>query len=62
MTGEMLNRGKINDAPILRYEDMNEFEKAKADLDYYRHKGGNAYKQAKRHYEKLLRKGRYAAR
>lgn len=38
--------------------EMTELEKAKADMDFQRHKGGFAYKQAKRHYEKLLRKER----
>lgn len=60
MSGEMLNRGRINDSPVLRYEDMTPLEKAKADMDFLRNKGGFAYKQARRHYEKLLRKGGYA--
>jgi hypothetical protein len=38
--------------------EMTELEKAKADLDYYRHVGGFGYKQAKRHYERVLRKER----
>lgn len=37
---------------------MTELEKAKADMDYYRHIGGFGYKQAKKHYEKVLRKTR----
>ena len=37
---------------------MTELEKAKADMDFYRHKGGFGYKQAKRHYERVLRKER----
>ncbi len=37
---------------------MTDLEKAKADLDYYRHVGGFGYKQAKRHYERVLRKER----
>ncbi len=35
--------------------EMTELEKAKADMDFYRHKGGFGYKQAKRHYERKLR-------
>lgn len=38
------------------YEEMSAIEKAKADMDFMRHKGGFGYKQAKRHYEKLLRR------
>jgi len=38
--------------------EMNALEKAKADMDYRRHFGGFGYRQAKRHYEKLLRKER----
>ncbi len=38
--------------------EMTELEKAKADMDFYRHKGGFGYKQAKRHYERVLRKER----
>ncbi len=37
---------------------MTELEKAKADMDFYRHKGGFGYKQAKKHYERVLRKER----
>ena len=37
---------------------MTELERAKADVDYFRHVGGFAYKQARRHYGKLLRKER----
>lgn len=40
---------------------MTELEKAKADMDFYRHKGGFGYKQAKRHYERVLRKERMKA-
>ena len=56
--GEMLNRGRLSDEPALRYEDMTPLQQAKADLDYIRLRriGGFAYKQAKAHYEKLLRK------
>ena len=39
-------------------EKMSELDKAKADMDFYRHKGGFGYKQAKRHYERVLRKER----
>lgn len=42
--------------------ELTPLEKAKADMDYYRHKGGFAYKQAKAHYERLLRKERRNAR
>ncbi len=55
--GTMLNNGTVR--PIgtaLRYEDMTPLQKAKADMDFARHKGGFAYKQAKRHYMKMLRK------
>ena len=38
------------------YGEMDELEKAKADMDYMRHKGGFAYKQAKAHYEKVRRR------
>ena len=38
--------------------EMTELEKAKADMDFYRHKGGFGYKQAKRHYERVPRKER----
>ena len=38
--------------------EMTELERAKADMDFYRHKGGFGYKQAKRHYERVLRKER----
>ena len=38
--------------------EMTELEKAKADMDFYRHKGGFGYKQAKKHYERVLRKER----
>jgi len=43
--------------PAVRYEDMNPLAKAKVDMDYCKRKGGFAYKQAKRHYERLKRKG-----
>ena len=42
----------LNSAPT----EMTEPEKAKADMEYARRKGGFAYKQAKRHYERLRRK------
>ena len=35
---------------------MTSLERAKADLDFARHIGGFAYKQAKAHYENVLRK------
>ena len=34
---------------------MTSLERAKADLDFARHIGGFAYKQAKAHYKKVLR-------
>jgi hypothetical protein len=36
--------------------ELTELEKAKVDMDFYRHKGGFGYKQAKKHYERVLRK------
>ena len=42
----------LNSAPT----EMTELERAKADMDFARRKGGFAYKQAKRHYERLRRK------
>lgn len=57
--GIMLNNGHVNTEPALRYEDMDELQKAKADLDYMRRKGNHfGYKQAKAHYEKVLRRYR----
>lgn len=57
--GIMLNNGHVNTEPALRYEDMDELQKAKADLDYMRRKGNRfGYKQAKAHYEKVLRRYR----
>lgn len=38
--------------------EMTELERAKADMDFYRHKGGFGYMQAKKHYERVLRKER----
>jgi chaperonin cofactor prefoldin len=38
--------------------ELTELEKAKADMDFYRHVGGFGYKQAKKHYERVLRKER----
>lgn len=55
MAGTFLN-ARLADGPALRYEEMTPLQQAKADLDYWKHKGGFAYKQAKRHYEKLLRR------
>lgn len=37
---------------------MTELEKAKAEMLYARHIGGFRYKQAKKHYQRLLRKER----
>lgn len=45
---------RIGGEPALRYEDMTPLQQAKADMDYARCKGGFAYKQAKRHYERML--------
>lgn len=59
LRGIMLNNGHVNTEPALRYEDMDELQKAKADLDYMRRKGNRfGYKQAKAHYEKVLRRYR----
>ena len=55
MRGSFLN-ARLTETEAKRYEDMDELERAKADMDYARHKGGFAYKQAKRHYERILRK------
>lgn len=53
--GEFIN-ARMARGPILTYAQMTPLQKAKADMDFMRHKGGFAYKQAKRHYEELLRK------
>ena len=50
----------------MKREEMTELQKAKVDMDDCRRKGGIAYKQAKKHYEKALgravrEKGRLAA-
>lgn len=37
-------------------KEMTELEKAKADMDFKKKKGGKAYFDAKRHYEKLQKK------
>lgn len=47
---------RLTETEAKRYGDMDEIERAKADMDYARHRGGFAYKQAKRHYERILRK------
>ena len=53
----MLNNGLLcPQGEAVRYEDMTPLQKAKADMDFARRKGGFAYKQAKRHYERLQRK------
>ncbi len=38
--------------------ERRELLKAKSELDYYRRLGGLGYKQAKAHYERVLRKCR----
>lgn len=53
--GQFIN-ARMSNHDALRYEDMTPLQKAKADMDYYRHIGGFGYKQAKKRYEKLLRK------
>jgi DNA (cytosine-5)-methyltransferase 1 len=53
--GTFIN-ARISTCEALKYEEMTPLQKAKADMDYMRHFGGFGYKQAKRHYEKLLRK------
>lgn len=55
LKGTFIN-AKITMTTAKTYEEMSAIEKAKADMDYMRHKGGFGYKQAKRHYEKLLRR------
>jgi len=55
MLGQFIN-ARISDAEAKRYEDMTELERAKADMDYAKHRGGFAYRQAKRHYERTLRR------
>lgn len=57
MIGTFLN-ARLTETEAKRYGDMNEIERAKADMDYARHKGGFAYKQAKRRYDRLCRKSR----
>lgn len=57
MSGTFVN-ARLTGTEARRYEDMNELERAKADMDYARHKGGFAYKQAKRRYDRLCRKSR----
>lgn len=55
--GILLNNGHISDTPALRYEDMTPLQKAKADMDYMKlTKNHFGYKQAKKHYERVLRK------
>ena len=53
--GQFIN-ARLSETPVVRYEDMTPLQQAKSDMDFMRHKGGFAYKQAKRRYEKLLRK------
>ena len=53
--GTFINAKTSENAPK-RYHDMTPLEKAKADMDYAKKKGGIAYKQAKAHYEKLKKK------
>lgn len=38
---------------------LSELEAAKAEMDYRRRFGGFGYKQAKRHYERVLRRSRW---
>ncbi len=54
--GTMRNRGSIVGEPAKTREEMTELERAKVDVDYWRHRGGFGYKQAKKHYERLLRR------
>jgi len=53
--GTFIN-ARISTCEALKYEEMTPLQKAKADMDYMRHFGGFGYKQAKKHYERLLRK------
>lgn len=57
MSGTFIN-ARLTGTEAKRYEDMDELERAKADMDYARHRGGFAYKQAKRRYDRLCRKSR----
>ena len=52
--GTMINACGFGTAK--KYSEMTEIEKAKADLDYAKRKGGFAYKQALAHYRNILRK------
>lgn len=54
--GVMLNSGRISDEPAKTYAEMDPLERARADVQYARHKGGFAYKQARAHYRNLLRR------
>lgn len=56
-SGQFINAW-LCDSEVITREKMTELEKAKGDMDYAKHKGGFAYKQAKRHYEKLLRRAK----
>ena len=51
--GTMINACGFGTAK--KYSEMTELEKAKADLDYAKRKGGFAYKQAVAHYKKVLK-------
>lgn len=60
--GQFIN-ARLSDKPALRYEDMTPLQKAKADMDFFKQKGNFfGYKQAKKHYERLLRKERINGR
>ena len=45
-------------AMIEMLETLSDLEKAKNDLDYFRHVGGFGYKQAKARYQRLLKKAK----
>lgn len=51
MNGIMLNRGRLTEP-----KEMTEIQKAYADIPYYRHLGGHAYKQHMAHIRNLERK------
>lgn len=54
--GEFIN-ARLSETPAVRSEDMTPLQKAKAEMDFFKSKGNHfGYKQAKKHYERLLRK------
>lgn len=58
-----MESGQFKNARLSRkkakgYEDMTPLQKAHADMMHAKPRGGFAYKQARKHYERLLRKER----